>query len=240
MTYDPQSHPLHAMGLEAVLSEVVRHYGWPILAEQIPINCFKSYPTFASAAKFLKKTVWARERLEAFYLYKFKQCARPSDEEHRLQPRNRQIDRAFAAPTPAEIELGDPEFFDDPASGPVFPSRKEVHESRSTSRKSKAPSEEVSSEEVSSQEVTSEEVSSEEVSSEEVSSEEVSSEEVSSEEVSSEEVTSEEVSSEEVSSEEVSSQEVSSQEAPSEEAPSEKAASSKKPASSDPWAKWRE
>ena len=131
MTYDPQSHPLHGKGLEAVLSEVLRHYGWPILAEQIPIKCFQSYPTFESAAKFLKKTVWARERLEAFYLYKFKQCARPSDEQHRLQPRNRDIDGAMAAATPAEIELGDPEFFDDPASGPVFPSRKAVQETRS-------------------------------------------------------------------------------------------------------------
>jgi uncharacterized protein (DUF2132 family) len=161
MTYDPQSHPLHAMGLEAVLSEVVRHYGWPILAEQIPINCFKSYPTFASAAKFLKKTVWARERLEAFYLYKFKQCARPSDEEHKLQPRNRQIDKAFAAAAPAVIELGDPEFFDDPASGPVFPSRKEVHESLSASKKSKTPSKELASKEVSGNEVPGNEVSSE-------------------------------------------------------------------------------
>ena len=120
-----QNHPLHGVGLEAMLGEVVRHYGWPVLAEQIPIKCFQSYPTFASSKKFLRKTEWARQRLEAFYLYKFKSLPRPSDDQYKLPPRERLVDvQQIGEPT--KIELGDNEFFDDPESGPVFASRKSI------------------------------------------------------------------------------------------------------------------
>ena len=134
-----QNHPLHGVGLEAMLGELVRHYGWGVLAEQIPIKCFNNYPTFVSCKKFLKKTVWARERLEAFYLYRFKNLPMPSDEQHALAPRERLIDISQIT-EPASIELGDPEFFDDPASGPVFPSRKSVEATRSNEIRAKETS----------------------------------------------------------------------------------------------------
>jgi len=121
-----QNHPLHGVKLESLLGELVRHYGWEVLAEQINIRCFKHYPNFDSSLKFLRKTAWAREKLEAFYLYRFKQFELPDDDQHQLPPRERVIDITKMRAEPAVIELGDGEFFDDPISGPVFPSKKQV------------------------------------------------------------------------------------------------------------------
>jgi len=129
-----QDHPLHGVGLDTLLGELVRHYGWEILAEQININAFKNYPSFDSSLTFLRKTRWAREKLEAFYLYKFKQCPLPDDEQHQLPPRERATTASQPGVLPAKIQLGDPEFFDDPLSGPVFPSRKSVQKTRTASK----------------------------------------------------------------------------------------------------------
>lgn len=127
---DPQNHPLHGVGLKAILTELVDHYGWEILAEQINVNCFKVKPSINSSHKFLHKTTWAREKLEAFYLYKFKHFPLPDDEQHSYSPRNRSVDLTPLSELPAEIELGDPEFFDDPNSGSVFPTKKAVQATR--------------------------------------------------------------------------------------------------------------
>lgn len=134
MTEEQQQHPLNGVKLDALLTELVDHYDWEILAEQININCFKSYPSIKSSVKFLRKTTWARERVEAFYLYKFKHYPRPSDEQHKLQPRNRLMGEPLED-FPAVINLGDREFFDDPISGPVFPSKKTVEGTRKRAKK---------------------------------------------------------------------------------------------------------
>ena len=120
MTDLQQKHPLHGLGLEALLNELVEHYGWEILAEQIPIKCFSTFPSISSSIKFLKKTTWARERVEAFYLYRFKRISLPTEEQHKLPPREREITEDQLGRTPSAIKLGDPEFFDDPETGPVF------------------------------------------------------------------------------------------------------------------------
>jgi len=125
-----KNHPLNGVKLEDVLGELLRHYGWEILADQINLNCFKSHPSFASSIKFLRRTEWARERLEAFYLYRFKQYPLPDEEQHKFPPRNRIFDQAPLADSPAEIELGDGEFFDDPITGPVFPDKRTVQKTR--------------------------------------------------------------------------------------------------------------
>lgn len=128
---DLAKHPLHGLGLKTLLTELVDYYGWPILAEQMNINCFKTNPSINSSHKFLHKTTWAREKLEAFYLYKFKQFPLPTDEQHSLSPRNRMVELTPFEDSPAQISLGDPEFFDDPISGPVFPSKRAVQATRS-------------------------------------------------------------------------------------------------------------
>jgi uncharacterized protein (DUF2132 family) len=66
---DPQSkNPLHGITLEMVLNELVRSYGWDTLGRQIDIRCFTHDPSIASSLKFLRRTPWARERVEALYV----------------------------------------------------------------------------------------------------------------------------------------------------------------------------
>ena len=86
-----KNNPLHGVKLEALLTVLVDHYGWPILAEAMNLNCFKSNPSIKSSLKFLRKTPWAREKVESFYLYKYKQLPRPDDEQYALPPRDRTI-----------------------------------------------------------------------------------------------------------------------------------------------------
>jgi len=61
--------PLHGKTLEAILTELHAHYGWEELAQQININCFKSDPSIKSSLTFLRKTPWARTKVESLYLY---------------------------------------------------------------------------------------------------------------------------------------------------------------------------
>lgn len=59
---------LHGITLESLLTRLVTHYGWDGLARKIDINCFTNDPSIKSSLKFLRKTPWARERVEALYL----------------------------------------------------------------------------------------------------------------------------------------------------------------------------
>lgn len=60
--------PLYGVSLERLLSMLVEHYGWEKLAEKITINCFSSDPSIKSSLKFLRKTPWARKKVENLYL----------------------------------------------------------------------------------------------------------------------------------------------------------------------------
>ena len=61
-------NPLHGITLETLLSELVRQHGWPGLGRKIDIRCFTHEPSIASSLKFLRRTPWARERVESLYL----------------------------------------------------------------------------------------------------------------------------------------------------------------------------
>ena len=77
MTAAPQArNPLHGITLEAMLNEVVAHFGWPDLGQQIDIRCFTSDPSVRSSLKFLRKTPWAREKVESLYLFMRREQAR--------------------------------------------------------------------------------------------------------------------------------------------------------------------
>ncbi len=65
----PSKDPLHGKTLEAILTELVAHFGWEELGKQISINCFKSNPSIKSSLTFLRKTDWARKKVESLYLY---------------------------------------------------------------------------------------------------------------------------------------------------------------------------
>ncbi|MEO5795436.1 MAG: VF530 family protein [Rhodoferax sp.] len=62
-------NPLHGLTLEAILTALVATYGWESLGQQINIRCFTSDPSIASSLKFLRKTPWAREKVEGLYLF---------------------------------------------------------------------------------------------------------------------------------------------------------------------------
>ncbi|MES2317935.1 MAG: VF530 family protein [Pseudomonadota bacterium] len=59
---------LHGLTLESILTRLVAHYGWEALGKRIDINCFLSDPTIKSSLKFLRKTPWARQKVEDLYL----------------------------------------------------------------------------------------------------------------------------------------------------------------------------
>ena len=59
---------LHGITLESLLTQLVEHYGWDGLGQRIDINCFISDPSIKSSLKFLRKTPWARKRVEDLYL----------------------------------------------------------------------------------------------------------------------------------------------------------------------------
>jgi uncharacterized protein (DUF2132 family) len=59
---------LNGMTLEAILTHLVARYGWEEMGRRINIKCFTSEPSIKSSLKFLRKTPWAREKVEALYL----------------------------------------------------------------------------------------------------------------------------------------------------------------------------
>jgi uncharacterized protein (DUF2132 family) len=78
------SDPLHGVTLEALLKYLVEHLGWEQMAEAVNIRCFYSNPSIQSSLKFLRKTLWARKKVESLYLdYKWgcEEMARASSEE---------------------------------------------------------------------------------------------------------------------------------------------------------------
>ena len=66
---DPQpNNPLHGLTLEAILTRLVEHYGWDELGKIITVKCFTSDPSIKSSLKFLRKTPWARKKVEELYV----------------------------------------------------------------------------------------------------------------------------------------------------------------------------
>jgi uncharacterized protein (DUF2132 family) len=59
--------PLHGITLEMMLNELVEHFGWPGLGERIAVRCFRADPSVTSSLKFLRKTPWARQKVEMLY-----------------------------------------------------------------------------------------------------------------------------------------------------------------------------
>lgn len=104
-----KNNPLHGVGLKSLLIELVDHYGFEILFAYLNINCFKVNPSIDSSVKFLKKTTWAREKVEIFYLYEFKNLPRASSEQFSLPPRDRVIPEGHVVGEPAELSLEDAE-----------------------------------------------------------------------------------------------------------------------------------
>lgn len=65
---EPHSDPLHGITLKAILEQLVEYYGWEELDKRIRINCFSINPSINSSLKFLRKTPWARAKVEELYV----------------------------------------------------------------------------------------------------------------------------------------------------------------------------
>lgn len=69
------NNPLHGITLEMMVTQLHAHYGWEKLGRMIRINCFTFDPSVKSSLKFLRRTPWARQKVEDLYLYTF--CQKP-------------------------------------------------------------------------------------------------------------------------------------------------------------------
>ncbi len=66
-----KNNPLHGITLKKQLEELLEEYGWNILDEKIRINCFHDKPSISSSLKFLRRTPWARTKVERLYVWTF-------------------------------------------------------------------------------------------------------------------------------------------------------------------------
>ena len=78
-------NPLHGLTLEAIVAALVAQYGWGGLAERVPLRCFSSEPSVASSLKFLRRTPWAREKVESLYLFMLRDVQRELKSNSRLR-----------------------------------------------------------------------------------------------------------------------------------------------------------
>ncbi|WPB56506.1 VF530 family protein [Xylophilus sp. GOD-11R] len=69
-------NPLHGLTLEAIVTALIDHYGWDELGERVPLRCFTVDPSVGSSLKFLRKTPWAREKVESLYLFMLRDIKR--------------------------------------------------------------------------------------------------------------------------------------------------------------------
>ena len=69
-------NPLHGLTLEAIVTALHAHYGWDELAHLVPVRCFTHDPSVSSSLKFLRKTPWAREKVESLYLFMLRDVRR--------------------------------------------------------------------------------------------------------------------------------------------------------------------
>jgi uncharacterized protein (DUF2132 family) len=79
-------NPLHGLTLEAIVTALVDYYGWEHLSELVPIRCFTLDPSVSSSLKFLRKTPWAREKVESLYLFMLREQRREQQQQQQSQP----------------------------------------------------------------------------------------------------------------------------------------------------------
>jgi uncharacterized protein (DUF2132 family) len=68
MSEQQANNPLHGITLEMIINSLVEHYGWSELGKRINIRCFNNDPSVKSSLKFLRKTPWARKKVDELYI----------------------------------------------------------------------------------------------------------------------------------------------------------------------------
>lgn len=71
MSHAQQNNPLHGLSLEKILTRLVEQYDWEGLYKEVNVKCFSNDPSVKSSLKFLRKTQWARDKVEALYINTF-------------------------------------------------------------------------------------------------------------------------------------------------------------------------
>ena len=89
MTAPQPNNPLHGVTLERILTELVTRFGWAALGQRIDIRCFNHEPSLASSLKFLRRTPWAREQVEALYLDTLRRASGPTAATDGKAPRSK-------------------------------------------------------------------------------------------------------------------------------------------------------
>jgi len=79
MKLEQPNNPLHGVTLEAILNDLVTLIGWDKLGDLIPIRCFRTNPSVSSSLKFLRKTPWARVKVEDLYLKNYKKILKSKE-----------------------------------------------------------------------------------------------------------------------------------------------------------------
>lgn len=99
MSSKKPSNPLFGLKMDTLLSEISDHYGWECLSETLNIERFKFHTGLKSTIKFLRNNEWAKEKVENFYLYQYKNLPWPDDKQLSMPPRDRAL---LAEPKQAE------------------------------------------------------------------------------------------------------------------------------------------
>ncbi len=102
---EQRNNPLHGLSTETLLTELSEFYGWKILYTAMRFHCFKVNPSVDGSLKFLKKTEWARTKLENFYLSRFKRMPKARDSEYDLAPRERGFSLHIVPREPMELTI---------------------------------------------------------------------------------------------------------------------------------------
>jgi len=76
MSTEQPKNPLHGITLEHIVTALVAHFGWPELGQQVRIKCFTENPSVPSSLKSLRKTPWARAKVESLYLFMLREQKR--------------------------------------------------------------------------------------------------------------------------------------------------------------------
>jgi uncharacterized protein (DUF2132 family) len=76
MSEEQPKNKLHGITLERIVTELHEHYGWDELGHQVNIRCFQDNPSVSSSLKFLRRTPWARDKVESLYLFMLRERAR--------------------------------------------------------------------------------------------------------------------------------------------------------------------
>jgi uncharacterized protein (DUF2132 family) len=103
MSTEQPHNPLHGVKLEQIVTDLVDTFGWDVLAEQVNLNCFRANPSVRSSLKFLRKTQWARDKVESLYVYAIVR-GKPLKPQHEYQAQT----RPSASTTPTTQALKKP------------------------------------------------------------------------------------------------------------------------------------